>query len=60
MPASQNDVIIKINDNNSNEGSIVCVNPVGNISKKLPEFNRSVSRTDIYNKLNTRFEEDYA
>lgn len=58
MPSSQSDVIIKINNNNSNEGSIVCGNPIGNTTTKVPEINKAVSRTDFYNKLNTRFAED--
>lgn len=58
MPASQNDVIIKINNNNSNEGTSVSVTPNNNLSKLVPEINKTVSRTDFYNKLKDRFKED--
>lgn len=59
MPVSQNDVVIKINNNASNEGSVVSVTPTSNTSKLVPEINKMVSRVNFFNRLKDRFKEEY-
>lgn len=59
MPNTQSDVVIKINNNNSNEGSVVCVFPKANVSRIVPEINKTVSRVNLFNRLKDRFKESY-
>lgn len=59
MPVSQNDVVIKINNNASNEGSVVTVYSKDNVNKLVPEINKAVSRANLFTKLNARFKEEY-
>jgi len=59
MPNTQADVVIKINNGPSNEGSSVSVTPVANTQKLVPEINKQVSRSDYFTKLQSRFKEEY-
>jgi hypothetical protein len=59
MPNTQADVVIKINNNQSNEGSVVCLMPNSVINKLVPEINKQVSRSDYFTKLQSRFKEEY-
>ncbi len=61
MPTSQPDCITQVTNNTPNEGgSTVYVSKVANSnqSKIIEENKPIVSQVDIYNKLNTRFEEE--